>query len=253
MLEGSVDALEHKVNLATEGLDLAADTYAANQALDDILRTLAAAPRMGSQTAAGAGLKKDQFLQRLSQRFGVSEERLRGRLVDLRSRSRRDRRQDVPPTTDGEAATTPVPQRERELLELLILEPGSLAALRETVDVDDLVHPWTARFFGKCCELSDEGVTIDFARLLIEFDEPELKALLVDLDEQSRIEGKPAVDLRLRDVIDFFRQRREEQRNRAAAATLKKRGLAEHEELEVLDQIIRSQRNRQGISAPTEG
>ena len=254
-LQGAADALEHKIRLATEGLDVD-DTHAAHQALEDILNTISKAPRLGSQTAAAARIKEDQILHRLARRFGVSEERLRARLSELRNRSRsrgQARAEGPSASTPGEAEAPPVPQRERELLELVILEPGSLAAVRETVDPSDLEHPWTGRVFRRCCELSDAGETVGFGRLLLEFDEPELKDLLVDLDEKSRMEGKPEFDLRLRDVIDLFRRRRADRQHRAAAAALQKPGLAEQEELEVLDQIIRSQRNRQGISAPTEG
>ena len=62
-------------------------------------------------------------------------------------------------------------------------------------------------------ELAAAGVTPDFARLLLEFDDPEVKNLLVELDEQARL--KPAVefDVRLQDVLASFQHRARCRRN----------------------------------------
>jgi hypothetical protein len=42
---GAIDALEHKVRIATQGIDLVRDTHRANQALEEILGTMARAPK----------------------------------------------------------------------------------------------------------------------------------------------------------------------------------------------------------------
>ncbi len=45
------------------------------------------------------------------------------------------------------------------------------------------------RIYETCCRLLDDGVLPEFDRLMLEFDDPALKSLLVDLDEQGRAKG----------------------------------------------------------------
>jgi DNA primase len=66
MLDDAVDALEHKVRIATQGIDLVRDTHRANQALEDILGTMARAPKRPAEVAGPARLREHQILARLA-------------------------------------------------------------------------------------------------------------------------------------------------------------------------------------------
>ncbi len=154
-----------------------------HQALEEILQTLAGAPRLQSGTTAQARLREHQVLARLSRQYGVVEEELRMRLRDLRRRAK-------PGTVESEnaeaAAIESLTSWERELLEIVLLEPEAVPAAAEVAPPDEMESPIASRIFTRCCELSRDGITPDFDRLLLEFDEPAIKNLLVDLDELGR-------------------------------------------------------------------
>lgn len=84
LLSGSVDALEHKLRMVTEGLDASSGLDAVHHAQEEMLRTLAKAPRPSDQ---GACLREDQIMSRLAHRFRVAELVLRERLANLRKRN----------------------------------------------------------------------------------------------------------------------------------------------------------------------
>lgn len=86
MLDGAADALEHKVRIATHGIDLLRDTHRANRALEDILATIAKAAGTAAEPGlvAGSRLREQQVLARLARQFGLPEHALRSRLGQLR-------------------------------------------------------------------------------------------------------------------------------------------------------------------------
>ena len=73
LVEQAPDALQHKLQAVTAGLD-PADLHGAHQALEDVLRMLAAAPRLGDDSAGGAArLREQQVLARLAREFQLPE------------------------------------------------------------------------------------------------------------------------------------------------------------------------------------
>lgn len=77
------DALDHKLSRLTEGVDILQDTHAVTSAVDTMLRIVAKAPD---------GLKTDQLLMRMANRFQFKPERLELRLKSLREESQRRER-----------------------------------------------------------------------------------------------------------------------------------------------------------------
>ncbi len=187
-LDGAIDALEHKLNVMTSRLGARPAIHQINQALEEMLTTLARAPRLQSGTSAQSRLREHQVLARLFAQFGLAEEELRMRLGDLRSRAPSPRSASSPPNASVAAIPPAVPLSlwERELLEIVLLEPEAVPAVAEVINPDQMASSLARLIFGRCCQLSQQGITPDFARLLLEFDEQEVKTLLVDLDEQGR-------------------------------------------------------------------
>jgi hypothetical protein len=105
----------------------------------------------------------------------------------------------------------------------------------------------------QCFAWQMEGEAIDFARLLLEFDDQQVKNLLVELDENARAKGAVEFDRRLQDVLSAFRRREQERNSRSQMAALKEGHLAEEDELKLLRQFEQQAKTRQGISAPMEG
>jgi DNA primase len=251
-LDAAVDGLEHAFRIETRGLDIEKQPHEASQALDRMLQTIAKAPRLRADTTAELKVRESQILARLAREFDVEEKVLRERISDLRGKQRPAK--SSPPAADQSAA--PLESLniwDQELLEILLLEPESVRAVAEVIRAEHLASEACRRIFATCCSLSAAGVTPSFDRLLLEFDEPQYKNLLVELDEKGQAKGTHDVALRLRELLDGFRRRDGDRQLRAQTRALQERKFDAVEELTMLQQLIDQERRRQGISAPTEG
>ncbi len=250
--DGAMDALEHKLRTMRQKLGPSPTTHQINVAIEEMLLSLARAPRLQSGTSAQSRLREHQVLARLSRQFNVAEEELRLRLSDLRRRS-------TPRTDQTNASDSPVEiieplsALERELLEIILLEPEAVPAAAEVIQIEQLESSIARRIFTRCCELSCAGTTPEFSRLLLEFDEPVVKSLLVDLDEQGRSKTSAEPAAQLRDLLDVFRRQQHGKSLDEQAQGLRESQLGADDELSILNQLIDQERTRQGISSPMEG
>ncbi len=250
-LTSAVDALEHAFRIATRGLDIANQPHEATKALDGLLQTIAQAPRLRADSTSEMRIREWTMLSRLARMFGVDEAVLRQRLTELRGKQRPSRSSAAESSPAEPLA--PLNAWDRELLEILLLEPESVAAVAEVIRPEHLSSDPGRRVFAKCRELASAGATPSFERLLVEFDDPQYKNLLVNLDEQGRAKGTHDTALRLRELLEGFRRRDDERQARAQTRTLQERGLDPEAELALLNRMIEQERSRQGISAPTDG
>ncbi len=252
----AVDALRHAFRVATRGLDLEGgaihpetaldldrDIHEATRALDHLLSIIARAPRIGP--------REEKILQQLAGRFRLDEMTVRRRLKEL---GRRTQRRTAPPgvaTADSPEPITPV---QRELMELLIGHPECLPEARADIGAERLPAGPCRRIYAAACRLTDEGTTPDFSRLMLEFDDEAAKSLLVEFDEGYQAKGERELDphaLLQQLIATFQRQEAEKQRPRHLGA-LREGGLDTSQETELLDRILRQERDRQGISEPTD-
>jgi len=259
LLAGATDALEHKFRSATSKLTPDSGVHESNQALEEVLSTLARAARPAGDGAAAAQLKEDQVLNRLAMRFGLAEERVRARLTSLRRASSGSReRGGRAPASQPSPAPKPIDRAppmdiaERELLEVILQSPACLEKMRQEFSAEQLSSPQAHAILSKCFEWSEGDVTL-FDRLLTEFDEPDMKSLLVDLDERGRAKGTADITARFTQVIDSLKRRRLQADQRRQATQLNEHSIDESSKLEILTRIIAGERSRQGISVPTDG
>src|SRR5262249_30358026 len=126
-------------------------------------------------------------------------------------------------------------------------------AAAEVISADNLESPIAKIIYRRCCELSHSGVTPEFDRLLLEFDEPAIKNLLVDLDEYGRAKTGVEPAARLRDLLAALARHQQHRSLDQHARVLQERRLDAAEELALLQQLIEQERTRQGISSPMEG
>jgi DNA primase len=259
LLAGATDALEHKFRSATGKLTADSNLHESNQALEEVLSTLARAARPPGEAAAAAQLKEDQVLNRLAMRFGLAEERIRARLTSLRRASSGSRERGGRASASQSAAepqsidrTPPMDPAERELLEVILQSPACLEKMRQEFSAEQLSSPQAHAILSKCFEWTEGDVTL-FDRLLTEFDEPDMKSLLVDLDERGRAKGTADITARFTQVIASLERRRHEVEQRRQATQLNEQSIDEISKLEILKRIIAGERSRQGISVPTDG
>ncbi len=95
-----------------------------------------------------------------------------------------------------------------------------------------------------------------FESVLTLTEDATLKNVLVRLHDDAAAKAEVALEdaeERLSRLVRDFHFQRERLVQRQSLAALQQRDCDEKEELEVLQRIIENERNRQGISAPTDG
>jgi DNA primase len=243
----AIDALEHKIRVETDGIDPVRDTHAANQALDRILRTMAAAPA-GLGPSSGPGLRSQQVLTRLSQLFQVSLDALQRRLGELRqSARRRSDREESPPARPRFAE---LPCHERELLQILLRDGELLDRATESVTAGEFIPGPCREVYELVCQCYEAGEPVSYESLMLRLEDPDLKHLLDRLDEESQAKvSKTEVELtvQLASVLDVFQRQRRDMEKRQSLASLSQPRLDPSEEARILEQMFRQARERQGI------
>jgi DNA primase len=254
LLASATDALEHKIRIATRGIDLARDTHRANQALEDILATIARGLPPGSIDPSG--LRVHQLLSRLARQFQLEDADVRTRFAQLR-RMVRGRTPDVPdlppqPQYQLDSLST----AECELLETLDLHPElAPTALAEIAD-DELSSLAAREIFATYRRLEEAGQSLDFAVVLGEVENASLKNLLVALDELAQLKGTKTnfdAPTRVRSVIRRFQQLHEHRELVQSQSILEQRILNDEEEKDVIRHQLDAKRRQQGLIAPTDG
>jgi DNA primase len=258
----SVDALDHAYDVTTRGIDVEHDVHGVGRAIERLLSIVAKAPRLSSETRGDARIQEQKIVQRLAAKFRIDEQELRRQLTILRRRqSERPRSggtgsaSGTPADEENTKPKTPISAWEREFLELLIARPESVAVARERIKPEHLPSESCFRIFDTCCRLTDEGVLPTFDRLMLEFDEPELKNLLVALDEQGQAKGRANADPEslLDNLLKTLQQKEAERQRPGQIVALREGGLDAQQQSAMLEDILRQERDRQGISAPTDG
>jgi DNA primase len=236
-LREATDAVEHRVRLRTRGLDPVADPHRANLVLEELLAVIAKAPRLREGGSTDFRLREQQFLNRLSRQFRIDEKELRGRVVELRSKTRSQPVAEPSP----ESVQQPIKLQpiERDLFELLLRIPESIPAVLERVSMGTLETETARQLLMKYADLEAEGVLADFDRLVLEFDDARMKSLLVELDETGREKIASDGEIILRDLISLFERRQLEMDLKEQTARIDSPQLGEADQLKLLQDLIR--------------
>jgi DNA primase len=259
LLDAAPDALEHKVRVATTNIDLAKDTHRANLALDDVLTTIAKSPHYEPGQAGVSKLREEQVLVRLARTFAVPEPQLRARLTDLRRQPGFQRKR--APVTPRPEQAAPVRLRdldpcETELLEILILHPEFGAEAIREIEFTQLKSEPARSVLATIQRLHAAGQTPDFGNVLTALEESYLKNIWVELDERAQAkadEAQLAPRERFEGLIEHFRFTMMSKERQQKQAALEQNHLSEEEALAELQSLIAQERNRHGISGPTDG
>lgn len=245
---GAVDALEHKARTLTQGLDVLRDVDRAHRALEEMLRTLAAAPRAVGLSDESLRLREQQMLVRLARCFHVDETTLRARLKELRQPARS-------PAADR-ARGSDLASWEIELVEILLTHPPLVGTALREIDASQLATPLARVIWELYLQACQASAGCEPQELLTLAEDAELKTLIVRLHEQAcRKAPLASIDAaeRLAGIVRDLQVRRDLADQRRVLATLERHEYDEQEELAVLQRFIEQERNRQGISAPTDG
>jgi DNA primase len=259
LLGGAIDALEHKIRVATRGIDLVRETHKANKALEVILTTISRGLPQGTMDASA--LRANQLLSRLAREFRLEIGDVREWFVQLR-KDVAHKTPSRPIAIDGTELAEKTYRladfspRESELLELFVLHPELAPTALSEVAEDDLSADGAKLLFRTYRQLEEAGESLEFQFVLAQIEEPNVKNLLVQLDDvaakkQAKVNLDPAT--RMRSVISKFQQHHVQRQLRETEAKLEQNHFNPEEEVDVLKSMIAAQRRQQGIIAPTEG
>jgi DNA primase len=254
LVSKAADALEHKFQAVTNGLDTLTDTHRASQAAEQLLATLARIRPASGRASSRPLLREQQMVSRIAHRFHLPEEHLRNRLAGLRKEgSRRERggqsgRTEEQESSDAAAASgqgmKPIDQAlstwDRELLELILADPSMVHRVAADIQLDDFSSELSRQIFNICRRILADTGELDFGRLMAEFDDPEIKSLLVKLCDSPAANALTDRERWWRDLLASAKRRREEREARSALAAARHDPHAAEQMLDAFFQQSRS-------------
>jgi len=250
-LETAVDALEFKMRRVTTGVDPLVDTHRANLAVEDMLSLLAKVPHTGVLSNEAFRIRQNQVLPRLARKFSIPEQSLREQLTALRKRQSRYKREDKE-SEPNQRLMRPgdLSPFERELLELIIVAPQVAPIALERVQSGWLECEASRQMLDAYQQLEFSGQSLEFEQVLVALENPSLKSLLVTLHEQANAKLRYTNDspeVRLRDLTHRMGEQQDVVRQQRQVTALEEAQRSESEKLDLLQDVIRQARLRQGL------
>ncbi len=258
LVESAVDALDYRLEEAAAKVAGRGDD-AALAAVESVLVALSRVSDRSTLAPSQRRLREDQVLGRLARRFGLSREALLGRLSALRQ----DFSARMPATveTDGEprverflpVTPTRLPAWDREVLEVLVGVPEAMGLVIREIPVDDLEHRGSRTVLETARRMHAEGREVSLGALLLELTDPALHSLLVAVDSGIHSSTAATAADRLSHLEEALRQRRADRDVAAGVRTLKSSSLDAEAEAFVLEQLVATRREAQGMTEPKDG
>jgi DNA primase len=256
MVDSASDALDHKIQVETAGIDLIRDTHNSNRALENILSVLARSPNRTST----ARVRNEQLLTRLAHLFQIDHADIQQRHGQIKNaRKQRPPRQDV---EKPQTALTKLDWKERELLQILCEDFSLLDRIVENISPEQFVNGPARDAFELYCDCFHSGRDAKFQNILTMAEDIQLKNLLVELDEEAHCK-KEVTDFeiakRLDDVLHDFKIMNIQSASMQTKSRLASNSLDDQEETSTLEELLEIAKQkdllkrRQGLSAPTDG
>jgi len=191
LIEAAPDVAEYELRLlmkrhGVETLD------ARQRVLDGMLELLVVTPGV-------TGTEKEKLLiSRLPQRLRLPETDVRQRLQEMRRKksdrrvfatgSSGDRERDMRKRTilSLQQTQSKDDQLESELLQLVFTSPDMIDVVRCEIGTEDFQNEILREVLTVCYDVADEGIRPELGTVLLRWDCPEMKGLVVWLDEQAR-------------------------------------------------------------------
>ncbi len=247
LISTACDAVDHKIAVELSGVDIGNETHRATTALESILQTIARRP---SSALTGSGLlREQQILTRLARQFACEMSMLKTRVDELRGRIRPGMRS-RDSAADKSIRASDLEPKERELLEILIVESSLVGHAVEHISPSQMGHEASRSLYEAYCQRFFGGESTEFDSVMTHVEDSALKSLLAELDElgqTKRIQTESNAAQRLNDVIGAFERASLEAGNRQAIAKLQQ-PLNDQEETSMLLEVLERARRRQDLA-----
>ena len=251
LISTSVDALQHKVNIELMGINPAVDTHKSAMAIRNILSTLAMVPRDQTISDIDYRRREQLILGRLARAFSLPGDDLRQQLSTIRressSRNSREALEEVTSPTRPDVLNA----TEAEILELLVSHPELTPGAIRSFDPDTFRSTNLRCIFEFLAEFVNQGDEISFDQLLLKIEDPTLKFVLVQAEEnaknkESTVQLTPTA--RLDSLIDKFQREIRDGEERETIRKLHSNEVTDVEEMQLLQQLLEQQRFDRGLS-----
>jgi len=252
LLSAAIDPLEYRMDEAVARLAGRDGDDAVLAAVESVLKPLASVSDRSPLSPSQRQLREDQVLGRLSRRFGLSREALRGRLLDLRSSRQATARGSAEPAPLPAPATR-LPAWDREVIEVLVCVPEAAGLIVREVPPDDLETAEGRAVLEAARRLEAAGRPVALAGLLLAITDPELQSLLVAVDDSTAARGPVDPADRLQHLEDALRRRSAQRQAHASILALKSSRLDPGSEAVLLERLVAQRRAAQGMSEPKDG
>ncbi|MGE3806646.1 MAG: DNA primase, partial [Gemmataceae bacterium] len=229
-LQHSVDALEFKLN-QTFTSDRMDSVEGKRQAVEEVLKVIALAPEMVGHEGA---IRRDLILNRIATRAKIEEKTVRARIKELHAGAMRPRERRA---EEEPRQSAPAPQREKELIQVLLAEPELVPTAAASVVPDELEHPGLRRLLEAIYRLHTESGRVDLDELRALLDNPRLGEKVLEFADLGRRNADRAGWLR--DLLAEF----EKHRLQPAKAELKSKLQAARDHTEAVDLLRQLQKH----------
>lgn len=260
-VQAAADAIEHKIRVETRGVDVINDTHLANQALENILSTVARVPSSVFSGSASKVLRQDQLLTRLARQFHIDRPQIKQRLIELRSRGSRQPGSSEATENQDRIAYDRLDRAETELVQLIMQDPSFLDVCCESISPEQFKEGPLRRLYKEICDCFHAGRDATYQELMLQIEDSQLKGLVVYLDTQWQdkilaTEGHSqptSMRLLLDQLLQRFSQLHEQTGNRQTISRLHARNFDKQEETETLEQLLNQTKQRHGLKPPMDG
>ena len=250
LVAAAIDPLEYRMEEAVAKLAGRPGDDAALEAVESVLKPLAAVSPRSPLSPSQRRLREDQVLGRLSRRFGLTHEALRARLLELRSQK---------PAPAAAAADTPavpaavgkLPAWDREVLEVLVGVPDSVGLIVREVATAELESQEGRAVLEAARRLHSAGRPVALSGLLLELADPSLQSLLVAVGDATDDRGAIDPAERIHHLEDALRRRSAQRQAQASALALKSSRLDPGSEAALLERLVAQRRAVQGMADDT--
>ena len=267
LMERCPDALEHKYRTLAARCGGVPTLHQASEIAEAILDVLAKSEADLRNFSTDLSIRANAAVARLHTLTRIPEDKLRKSLAERRRKAAEgasrvarptegdapQRRSVVEDDTDDAPDGPRYMQAETWLMEIVVHHPEMLAEIAPVLTRRHLRRAVHRRLYARACELFEQEGSLTFNTLMLEFDEPRMKGMLIDLDEARRAKSRPATVEEVRQLLDVLQERTPTNAAPDGESPHISNSNERSAEFARLQALLKRGRDRQGISVPTEG